>query len=233
MSPWSTASISTNFCGSAPPRRGRNATPAATSGSSAMPTAWRSCLRDQVGRGDAAARPHRHRRRWREVPGRQAGSADRRHGALRLRLPRDHRGAEARHRQLRRQALRRLLPGQALARFLFLDLPAWRHRQHRHRLRAEGLLAARLDRRAAEDHRPRRRPHHPARRRADPDEARQALGQRPRRGAGGRCRGRGRPGLGRGHLLRHARRPAGGRSGGGMPRHRPTPPRSASPASAS
>jgi geranylgeranyl diphosphate/geranylgeranyl-bacteriochlorophyllide a reductase len=40
------------------------------------------------------------------------------------------------------------------------------------------------------------------RRRADPDEAAEALGQRPRRGAGRRCRRRGRAGLGRRHLLR-------------------------------
>ena len=47
-------------------------------------------------------------------------------------------------------------------------------------------------------------------RRADPDEALEAMGQRPRHRAGGRRRRRGRPGFGRGHLLCHGRRPGRG-----------------------
>jgi hypothetical protein len=94
---------------------------------------------------------------------------------------------------LRPKALRRLLPGQAFARFLFLDLPARDHGQHRYRLGAEGLCAARVHRGTAQVDRPRIRAHAAPRRRAHPDEAGQALGQWARRAAGRRCRRRGGP----------------------------------------
>ncbi len=58
-----------------------------------------------------------------------------------LRLPRDR--ARPPLGGGRGDALRRLLPGRALARLLRLDLPARRHAEHRHRQRPKGVLAAR------------------------------------------------------------------------------------------
>ena len=151
---------------------------------------------------------------------------------LRLRLPRDHQGAEAGAAGYDPARCDVYLPRQVLARLLLLGVPAWRHRQHRHRLDEEGLLAARLDRRAPPDDRPRRLRDHPPRGRADPAASRCQVGQWPRRGAGRRCRRRRGAGLGRGHLLCHAGRPAR-RRGGEATSPPATRARSAAPASAS
>ena len=122
------------------------------------------------------ARTRRHRCRRRELGRGRAVRARRRPGALRRRLPRDRARARGGRGRLRRDPLRRLLPGPALARLLRLDLSARRHGQHRRRQRAQGLLAARGRRRAARQHRARRGRDRAPRRRADPAASRCGAG---------------------------------------------------------
>jgi 2-polyprenyl-6-methoxyphenol hydroxylase-like FAD-dependent oxidoreductase len=74
------------------------------------------------------------------------------------------------------------------------------------RVGTQGFLAPWFGHRTSQDDGSRSGTDHPARRRADPDEAAEALGQRARRAAGRRCRRRRRPGLRRRHLLRDDRR---------------------------
>ena len=120
----------------------------------------------------------------------------------------------------RPRSLRDLLSRRALARFLRLDFPAWRHDERRHGQRQQGLFAEKLRRAiCATTHGPDRRRNGAPRGRADPPEAAEALGQWPRRHSRGRRGGRRRAGIGRGHLLRDARRPACGRRRRRVPAH--------------
>ena len=73
--------------------------------------------------------------------GRPAGSAGRDPRPLRFRLPRDHRDPGRRGEAIGRISLRDPLPGNAVARFLRMDLPAWRHDERRLRQREKGLFA--------------------------------------------------------------------------------------------
>ena len=94
------------------------------------------------------ADPCRDRRRRRAVGGGAAGSAKRRHACIASSPIMRSSGRPTRPRAgFRRRALRRLLPGRALAGLLCLGLPARRHRQHRDGLRPQGLRAAQLGRR--------------------------------------------------------------------------------------
>ena len=75
--------------------------------------------------------------------------------AVRVRLSRDHPLARDDFGRVRRFALRRVLPGPVVARFLRLGVPARQDREHRGRQRQQGLLAAGRGRDDARRSRPR------------------------------------------------------------------------------
>ncbi len=158
--------------------------------------------------------------RGRSLVGRGAPMpARRRSAALRLCLSRD-RSVAADRIQLRRHALRRLLPRLGIAGFLWLGIPARRHRQRRYRFRAQGIFAARFRRRFAGCRGAWKLRDHPPRGRADPAASVAAVGRRSQRLAGRRCRRCRGAGVGRGDLLRHDRRAVVGGSGRSVPGNR-------------
>ena len=154
--------------------------------------------RDARRRGETGAHQGRHRSGRRALGGGQAEHPQCRADAVRVRLSRDHPLASQHARGLRRGALRRVLPGPPLARFLRLGFPARRDRQHRRGQRGQGICAAQFGQPAARGSRARGLRDGAQRGCADPAQAAQAVGQRPRRDRGGRCCGRRRPGVGRG-----------------------------------
>ena len=172
-SAWSTASDFDPVAARARRRSpARSAGPAPSSASSAtrsgaarpLPPGRRSRRR----RSRARAGDRRRRRQLRRSAGPRSPATPPCAG---LRLSRDRPPPDGGSGDVEADALRRLLPGQALAGLLRLDLPARRHGQHRHRQRPQGLLAAQRHPRPARLHRPRGRRDRPARGRPAPAEA--------------------------------------------------------------
>ena len=144
-SAWSIAKCSTSGCGNVRPPAEPSAATAPSSASLATPTErpWSTIVR-------------RRRKTPQRIRARVVIGAD---GALsavaRQSIPGADRmpyvfayheiirSPQAAVRCIRRRALRRLLPGHAVARFLRLDFSPRRHHQRRHRQRAQGIFTAR------------------------------------------------------------------------------------------
>ena len=165
-------------------------------------------------RASAAQSRHAHRRRRRALGGGAPERAGRGADPLRLRLPRDRRGAA-------RGSLPTTTASAATSYYqgqLSPDFYAWVFPHGDTASIGTGTRAARASRCAVRSPSCAGRPASTGSRRVRregapiPLKPAEALGQRPRRRAGRRCGGRRRAGLRRGHLLRHAGRPARGRS---------------------